>query len=404
MTRKRVYLIGAGVGSPDYLTQAGAKAIEESPVLLGAKRILEPYEGEKKCISLIKSEEIYAQIQETEAQSVAVLFSGDLGFYSGAKKLLNLLQANQDMEIQSIPGLSSVQYFCSQLQTPWEDCFLLSAHGRSHNALGEIQCHPKTFLLMGDNFTPKDLISALIMGDLGQVRVSVGEYLSYPEEKITTATAKDLADMDFASLSVVLVENPHPIAYRSSHLPDSAFSRGKVPMTKEEIRIIALSKLAVRPHHVLWDVGAGTGSVSVEMAFSAPSGQVFAVEEKPEALDLLAIQKETFSLPHLRIIPGTAPQALADLPSPDGVFIGGSRGNLEEILSLALEKNPQVKLVITAITLETLSQATTLLEKLPLVEVDIVQIAATRTKKVGKYHMMDGLNPVWILSAKGELG
>lgn len=403
MTMKRVYLIGAGLGSGEFMSQAGANAIGESQVLLGAKRLLAPYEGEKTCRSLVKAEEIYGNIVEEEAQTIAVLFSGDLGFYSGAKKLLALLQENQALDVISIPGISSLQYFCSQLETPWEDCFLLSAHGRSHNAVGEIQCHGKTFLLMGDNFTVKDLISALVERDLGEVRVFVGESLSYPEEKITIALAKDLPAQDFASLSVVLVENPRPITDRRPFLPDSAFSRGKVPMTKEEIRIIALAKLAILPHHILWDVGAGTGSVSVEMAFSASSGQVFAVEEKAEALALLATQKETFSLSNLRIIPGTAPQALAQLPAPDAVFVGGSRGNLEDILRLALEKNPQVNLVVTAVTLETLSQATALFDKLALEQPDVIQISATRTKKVGKYRMMDGQNPVWILSGKGGL-
>ncbi len=403
MEQKQVYLVGAGLGQKDSLSLAGAKAIEESHLLIGAKRLLVPYEGEKPCLPLLKPEEILEGILSAEAQTIAVLFSGDIGFYSGAKKLIPLLQQQENVTLKLLSGQSTVQYFASQVALPWEDWFLLSAHGRSHNAVGEIQSRAKTFLLTGDNFTPQDLITALVQRGLGEVSLWVGENLSYPEEQITHGRAKDLCGKVFSSLSVVLAENPQPVDFSSPSLPDSAFVRGKVPMTKEEIRVFALSKLSISPWHTLWDVGAGTGSVSVEMAFSANKGQVFVIEEKEEALALLDEQKKKFSLPHLEIVSGSAPQALEDLPMPHGVFVGGSRGNLKEILRLALARNPEVNLVITAITLETLSQATECLGELAVYDLDIVQISVTRTKKVGRYHMMDGQNPVWVISAKGGL-
>lgn len=400
-----VFLLAMGPGGEEHLTQIARQAIAESSVLLGAHRLLQPY-GHKDCHPLIKPQEIVDTLKTLSVPQVAILLSGDVGFYSGAKNLIPLLE---DYTLTLVPGVSSLQYFCSRCQIPWQDCHLVSAHGRSHNALGEIQSHPKTFLLTGQNFGPRDLITKMMEGGLDQVTLTIGENLSYQEETITTATAQAFAqdpalrEKTFASLSVVLAENPRPLlpelALRS--LPDSAFSRGKVPMTKEELRLLVVSRLSIAPHHLLWDVGAGTGSVSVAMARSAYAGQVFALEQKPEGVALITENKEKFAQTNLHPVLGKAPEDLAHFPPPDGVFVGGSGGNLREILTLALEKNPQVRLVVTAVTLETLAEITALVNTLPLTQVDLCQISVTRTRIAGSYHLMDAQNPVWILSAQG---
>ncbi len=390
-----VYIIGVGLGNPDTMTIQAQRAIEQSAVVIGAKRLLAPY-GHKTCMAMIAPQDIAQAVAQCGAQDVAVLLSGDVGFYSGAKKLYPLLP-----QAIVMPGVSSLVYFCAQLQTPWEDVHLVSAHGRSHNAIGEIQCHSKTFLLLGSNFTPMDLVEQLVARGLGDVTVSIGEQLSYPEQRIVTATAQGLTGHTFASLSVALVENPHPVVSPCGGLGDGAFHRGKVPMTKEEVRALALSKLQIAPHHTVWDVGAGTGSVTVEMAYAARSGQVFAVEQKADAVALLRENKAKFALPNMAIVEGTAPDALVDLPTPDRVFIGGSSGNLEDIVNLAVEKNSAVRLVITAVTLETLAQMTQLAAQGRWTQVDLVQLSATRTRTAGRYHLMDAQNPVWMLTVQG---
>lgn len=396
----KVYLIGAGLGSPATLTLEARAAIDESALLVGAARLLAAYPA-RKTVPAVAPEDVAGAIAGADAGPVAVLLSGDVGFYSGAKRLYPLLEG---YEVEVLPGISSLAYFCAQLRVPWEDVYLVSAHGRAHNAVGEIQRHRRTFVLTGGETRAEDLCREMAERGLGGLRVCVGERLSYPEQRIVTATAAELAGRHFDGLSVLLAENPRPVErpWSAPGLPDGAFTRGDVPMTKEEVRALALSKLRLRPWHILWDVGAGTGSVSVEGAQAVPAGRVFAVERKEEALSLLAANREKFGLSNLTVVPGLAPEALEALPAPDRVFLGGTAGQMEAILRLTLEKNPAARVVLAAITLETLAEALRCFAVLGLDEPEIVHLAVTRTRNAGRYHMPDAQNPVWLIAGEGK--
>lgn len=395
----KIYLIGVGLGNPDTMTIEARRAIEESPVLIGASRLLEPW-PQKQTIPLITAADIARAIETLQTDQAAVLLSGDVGFYSGAKNLYPLLMNHQ---VVTLPGLSSVQYLCAKCRTPWQDVHLISAHGRAHNAPGEIQSHEKSFVLTGGAYRAGDLCAELTERGLGSVKVAVGERLSYPEERIVTGTAAELANREFDSLAAVLVWNPCPIRrpFAAPSLEDEVFLRGKVPMTKAEVRALAVSKLHIRPEHTVWDVGAGTGSVSVECAYAACDGRVYAIERKPEAVALLEENKTRFSLSNLTVIAGEAPEALTELPAPDRVFLGGTAGNMERILCLALDKNPAARIVATAVTLETIAEALRCFGAAGL-SADVAQMAVTRTRLAGAYHMMDAQNPVWIVSGEAR--
>ena len=395
----KVYLIGMGMGNPDTLTARASAAIGACPVLVGAARLLEPY-GEHTCVPLVRAQEIADYIGSVPKGPVGVLLSGDLGFYSGAR---GLWQALAGHEVVSIPGISSLSYFCAALGTPWQDAHVVSVHGREGDPVGAVRSHTKTFLLTGGSTRAQDVCAALERAGLGELDCAVGERLSYPEERIVSGPAHALAREQFDDLSVMLVTNPAPVArpWQAPGLRDGDFLRGEAPMTKEEIRWLSVCKLRLAPHHVVWDVGAGTGSVSAECAQAVPRGQVYAVEREGEALELLAANRAKLGLSNLAIVPGAAPGALAELPAPDRVFIGGSGGALEQVMRLALEKNPAVRIVVTAITLETLAEATSLCRTLEMADMEIVQVAVTRTRRVGRYHMAQGQNPVWIISGEG---
>ena len=395
----KVYLIGVGMGSPETLTVGALEAIRACPLLVGAPRLLESWGESHRCVPLIAAEDIAEYIGKQQEGPIGVLLSGDSGFFSGAKRLWPLLGEH---EVVTLPGISSLSYFCARLHLGWQDVKIVSAHGRSHNAVGEIQRNRRTFVLTGGATGAGDICRELTQRGLGEVVVSVGEHLSYSDERITTAPAAQLAGQDFAQLSVLLAENPAPVErpWNGSGLPDGAFLRGDVPMTKEEVRVLALAKLRLAEHHVVWDVGAGTGSVSVECALACPAGQVFAVERKPEAAALLRENRARFNALNLTIISGTAPAALAGLPAPDRVFIGGSSGELEEILQAVFDKNPAARVVCTAVTLETVAQAARLFAGLE--GADMVQLSVTRTRQAGDYHLMDAQNPVWLFSGEGR--
>ena len=230
----------------------------------------------------------------------------------------------------------------------------------------------------------------------GAVQATVGENLGTPQQKVITDTVQTLAGGSFAPLSVLLVEpcpKPQP---RVPGLPDEAFIRGKTPMTKQEVRAAALAKLAVAPTDTLWDVGAGTGSVSVEMALAAPMGRVYAVECDADACALVRQNQAKFAASNLTLIAGKAPEALQNLPAPDAVFIGGSKGNMQAIVDAALAANPQTRLCIAAIALETLQQSIAALAAHGLAA-QVTQIAVSRSKAAGSLHLMMANNPVFLI-------
>ena len=399
-----IAVIGIGPGNKYGMTLQAEKALQKAQVILGAKRMLEslPEEYTQNRIEAIAPQAMVDFLQTNgEYQKAGIVLSGDVGFYSGAKKLLPLLTGH---EVELISGVSSPQILAERLKRPWQGFKLVSAHGVDCNVLGQVLNHPEVFFLTGNTITPQDICSVLVQAGLDEAKVTVGENLSYPEERVITGTAFELAKETFAPLSVVLVENHktfHPDFYAAG-IGDEEFIRGKVPMTKREVRAVALALLAPKPQEILYDVGAGTGSIAIELSLQARWGQVYAIEKKPEACQLIHQNKEKFGTYNLQIVPGEAPEALDALPAPQGVFIGGSTGNMGNILGLLLKKNPRVRVVISAVTVETLAEAVKYMEELHFTQVEVTQVIASRTNSVGSYHMFAGLNPIFLISGKGE--
>lgn len=402
---QKVSLVGIGMGTPDTLTQEGKQALESADLLIGARRMVEHIKRPGQEVwTGYKPEEICAYIAaHPEHKNVAIALSGDVGFYSGAKKLLETLHRELPMVQKKVYcGISSMIYFCAKLETPWEDVHPVSLHGRECNLPGLLRIYGKIFAIVGTTDGIAKLCQKLQSYGMGDVRVEVGERLSYPEEKITRGYAWQLTELETDSLSVALFTREGKETVVTHGIPDEAFIRGKVPMTKEEVRSISLSKLQLTRNSVIYDVGAGTGSVSVEMAMQAVEGQVYAIEKKPEAVELLYKNKEKFAADNLTIIEGLAPEACVDLPVPTHAFIGGSSGNMKEILELLLSKNPKIRVVINCIALESVGEAMNCLKELPLEQVDIAQVQVAKGKKAGSYHLMMGQNPVYVISCQGK--
>ncbi|OCL26129.1 precorrin-6Y C5,15-methyltransferase (decarboxylating) subunit CbiT [Orenia metallireducens] len=190
--------------------------------------------------------------------------------------------------------------------------------------------------------------------------------------------------------------------FRTAGIPDSEFIRGEIPMTKEEVRAVSLAKLRLKEDSIVYDIGAGTGSLTIETALLSSKGRVYSIERQAEGIQLIKSNTDKFKVSNVEIIKGSAPEALLDLPEVDRVFIGGSGGKLIDILD-EIDKKLKTKgrVVINAITLNTLNASINKLKKLNY-EFEICNIAVTRTRKVGDYQMLQGLNPVYIIS--GEKG
>lgn len=395
-----ITLIGMGAGTPETLTAQSLAALQRADWIFGAKRLLEqlPAGCTEHRKALYKAEEILAWIAETKAETPVVLYSGDTGFYSGAAGLLEQLRV-QGQEAAVLPGLSSVQLLAAALGRPWQDWKLVSAHGCACDPVAACSAGQPVFFLTGGAETPDTLCAALVRAGLGKTAVTVGEDLGTAAQKITQGTAAEIAGQSFASLSVLLVEAvPVPIR-RTPGLPDEAFLRGEVPMTKQEIRAAALAKLGVQPEETLWDVGAGTGSVSVELALAAPRGRVYAVECEPDACTLIRKNREKFAAKNLILIEGRAPQALEALPAPDAVFIGGTKGGMAAVVDAVLAKNPHARICISAIALETLSAAIAALTAQGL-SAEVTQIAVSRTRPAGRLHLLTANNPIFLITGE----
>jgi len=250
----------------------------------------------------------------------------------------------------------------------------------------------------------------LCANNLGDVQVVVGERLSYPEEKITEGTAENLYGENFDPLSVLIIQNRRArMPRRVASLPDEAFLRsvgegGNVPMTKAEVRAVSVAKLMLEPDSVAYDVGAGTGSVSIEMAGVCTKGHVYAIECKPEAAVLLKKNKNHFGAGNVTIVEGTAPEACETLPPPTHAFIGGTGGNMYEILEMLLNKNPQVRIVMNLIAMESIAEAMRCIESFGFEKTEIVQVSVTKAKKLGRYHLMNGQNPIIIITCQKHAG
>lgn len=402
--RQRVTLLGIGMGTLQDLTQEAKRACQEAEVLIGAPRMLKALNGfGKPQFASYKAEEIGAYLMEhPQWKHVVVAFSGDVGFYSGTKKLLEVL-AQMPVDVEILCGISSVVYFASRLHTSWEDMKLVSTHGRSQNLLAAVQAYEKVFSLAGYAQSVRQICAELIEHRLSHVQVSVGCQLSYPEEVIQSGSPETFLTFDKEGLCVLVIQNPQARDYVVTHgLPDTAFERGNAPMTKEEIRSISLSKLALTRQAVVYDIGAGTGSISLECARQAVDGQVYAIEKKADALALLEKNKKNLGISNVEIVAGLAPEALESLPVPTHAFIGGSSGNMREILDCLLERNPNVRIVINCIALETLAEVMGILKEKTVAFQDIAAVSVAKSKTLGPYHMMMGQNPVYIITLQEE--
>ena len=395
-----VTLIGMGSGQPENLTLQGLAALRQADLILGARRLLAvlPAGCTENRAAAYRPDEVAELLQTSGAENAVLVYSGDTGFYSGASSMMEKLEA-LGVRARVLPGLSSIQLLAAALGRPWQGWNLVSAHGRTCDPVAECMQGRPTFFLTGGSEDPATLCAQLAAEGFGDVQGVVGQCLGTPEEKLFRGSVKELAAGRFNSLSVLLVEAVEGLPRRAPGLPDEAFERGNVPMTKQEVRAAVLAKLAVRPEDILWDVGAGTGSVSVELALAAPRGRVYAVECRPEGCALIKANREKFRTRNLVLVEGLAPDALSDLPAPDAVFIGGSKGSLAAIVDAALDKNPDARICVSAIALETLSAAVTALTAKGRT-VQVSQIAVSRAKAVGGLHLMMAQNPIYLITGE----
>lgn len=412
---RKVTIIGAGPGNPDLLSRAALDAIDIADVVIGAHRALAGIDVPPDVVrcELVKTADIVAALTDAASwQRAVVVMTGDVGLFSGARRLVEALSGDAQVDVRVIPGISSASYLAARLARPWQDWRFASAHGVACDIVAEAERAGELFLATSGGEDPSRLSGELVQAGFGDARVTVAERLSYPDERITCATASEIAGQTFDDLNVMLIEftggagSPASSRwpYASSGIPDELFIRGDVPMTKQEVRAVALAKLRLTATDTVWDVGAGTGSVSIEAALVARAGSVWAVERNAAGVRLIRENADAFGCGNVHAVPGVAPEALAKLPVPDAVFVGGSAGELPSIVEAALEKNSQVRLCVPCVTVETLTEACALLSGSRFKGFEACQVSAARAEAVGSHHLMKAQNPVFLVSARGAGG
>ena len=395
---KKIYIIGAGLGAGS-ITSHAAAAIEKSDIVFGASRLLAEYVPlikDKNTVAEYAAAPILERVKSSDAEVFSVLVSGDPGFYSASLKLCEAFSEGYDVEV--LPGISSLNALFAALKRPWQDAALCSLHGRDVNAADMVRRNREVFFLTGKNTAL--LSEKLADAGFGDLTVYVGEELGNPFQRVFSCTAAELAEKQLSSLTVVLVENPGADDCVPFGLDDEHFVRGQVPMTKAEVRAVIMSKLGIKPGYVCADIGAGTGSCTVEMALAAWKGRVYAVDPNPEAIDLIRTNCRNFHIGNVEAMEGLAPDDIREWPAMDAVFVGGSKGNMRQIFDEVLSKNPKARIVTSAIVLQTLQEAMDAF-KAHGIDPEIVQISAAASKKVGGHDMMMARNPIFIISGGG---
>lgn len=397
---KTIYLIGVGMGATHNITVKGMSLVKECHEIYAPKRLADIYRTIRADIRETSINDTKELLEASSKTKIGVLISGDTGFYSLAKRLYADLSPIYNVEMVS--GINSLQYLAGKIGADYTDFRVVSLHGRNKSILGAVSYNKHVFALTGGKRKAHEICKELDERGLGDVKIIAGENLSADDERIVSGTASQLASETFSDLTSLIIINENFVDC-FDFCKDSDFIRGDVPMTKEEIRKLCVAGIAPHPDDIIFDIGAGTGSVAIELAKKAFDGMVYAIERDEEGISLINANIKKFGTYNVLAVSGEAPKAIYDLPIPNKAFIGGSGGNLKEIINILIDKNKTIKIVITAITLETLAETVNIFKELNL-EADIVCINASKSKKVGDYNMMIARNPVYIISVGGSVG
>ena len=401
------YIIGIGPGQSDYIYPLAAQLIAQAEVLIGGRRNLaELAQPGQETLVIDRGLAAVAEYigQNWQSRRLVVLASGDTSLFSVRAYLQKRLP---QVPFTVLPGISSLQYLLARRGLNLNELKIITLHGsNSANLLNTVMRERCTAIFTGGENSPQAIAGRLQALDFAELMLTVGENLSYPDERVTSGTPQQIAAGQFADLSLMLVENAapqcRPWPYLPVGLPDELFTRHvgekAVPMTKSEVRAIITSKLRLEENSRLLEIGAGTGSVTIEAALAAHSGRVWALEKNPAALETCCANIARFGLDNITLLEGAAPEAIPDEVF-DRVFIGGSGGNMAEIVARVLRQDAPLRIVISAITLESVSEALAALKQGGGRNLEIVQAAVARSKPAGSKHLMLGLNPITIIAA-----
>ncbi len=400
----KIVLAGYGPGSDTTVTSEVMRAIEKADAVFGAGRLISGLNVPKKYDMYLAKDIIPVLENDKDIHKAVILFTGDSGFFSGAAKMLTELRAwDADADIEILPGISSVSVLAARLGINYNEAVAYSIHGRKDpKTLGILMdkiMHSKhVFVLVSGDEDIRDVGSELVGRGI-ECRMDLGIDLTYPGEQVITVRPEEAADFESEGIIVAHIFNEKATKRRVMNvLRDDAFMRDKVPMTKENVRHLSLIELDIRRGDIVYDIGGGTGSISIEAAVLDPSVSIYTFEKKKEACDLIRANIRRHGADNVTLIEGEVPDSLDGIEDPDRVFIGGSSGRLREIVDAVRSRRRGIRYVINAITEKTMDETMHIIDEYDAADVRIMQIAVSTMDLTSDDHQLKANNPVMIYS------
>ncbi|MCM3081456.1 precorrin-6y C5,15-methyltransferase (decarboxylating) subunit CbiE [Brevibacillus invocatus] len=390
-------VIGIGDDGQQSLLPLYRTWIDECELLIGGERHLSffpEHTGEKRVLK----GGLKALVEElaAETRKTVILASGDPLFY-GIGSLLA-----KKLNVGIYPNLSSIQLAFAKMGEAWQDVTFASVHGRSIKGLAQrIDGKKKVALLTDQENTPAAIAKYLLAFGMTEYDAFVGENLGSPEERTGWYSLEEMVDMAFSELNVVILKKRRPGPIWPLGIADEEFSQRKPDkglITKREVRILSIAQLQLHPKSIVWDIGTCTGSVAIEAARIAREGEVYGVEKNADDLENCRQNMAKFRT-DLTVVHARAPQGLEAFPDPDAVFIGGSGGELRELLHLCCTRlRAGGRIVVNAATIETLYEATQAFADEGF-ETSVTLAQLSRSKPILSLTRFEALNPIYIITA-----
>lgn len=409
----KMVIVGIGDDGLAGLTESARKIFQDADFILGAPatlRLLGETGADTRLVPL--EADMAAAVPQVRqilatARRPILVSGGDPLFYGVARYLCDRI-GKEVFEV--IPHVSSMQLAFARVKESWEDAYLTSTAGRPLELIVDrIRTAEKVGLFSSDEHPPARIARALLDRGIDYFRAFVCENLGSPDERVTSAELADLARMEFAPLHVLVLirKAGRPDRSRSGGRfrlfgnPDDAFTQSqpkRLLTTQSEVRAIALAQLDIRPTSIVWDIGAGSGSVAIEAAQLASQGAVYAIEPDPTDLDLIRANAEEFGVPNVHPVAGRAPDALADLPEPDAIFIGGTGRQVASVLAAAYDRLASGgRLAVNVATIDSLSEAHATLKRLAG-SVDLWNVSVARGIEQMDRVRFEAVHPTFLLA------
>jgi len=397
-----IVIIGMGM-SPDDLTAVHLRLIAEADILVGGcrhlslfkDRIPETYEVTADLKGLV------AMIQGCHPEKrIVVLASGDPLYYGiGAYLARSLGREN----VRVYPNVTSVAAAFARMGEPWQDARVVSLHGRrqEEKLRQALRTADRIAVFTDPTCTPQWLGNFLQQDHALDFQIGVFEHMGSADEQVSWHTTESIADKDFNTPNMVVLKRLQETHSTASvlHLgmPESAYDHERGLITKAEVRAVSLARLNLMPRQILWDLGAGSGAVSIEASLLVPGGQIWAVEKDPVRVEQIRTNRDRFGITNLDVIESVLPRGLSTLPDPDRVFIGGGGGALAETIEIVCRRLPAAGvLVVNTVLMDSLHDTLGRLRSNGL-ETDVVQIQVSRSQPLADSDRLKAMNPVWII-------